>query len=54
MAKFRDNATGNIFVFESEYDIQSLRKHTDYTEVIEEEEVKEKKPSKKTKQVEEQ
>ena len=53
MAKFRDNATGNIFVFESDYDIQSLRKHPDYTEVIEEE-VKEKKPSKKTKQVEEQ
>lgn len=36
MAKFRDNASGNVFVFESQYDIDSLRKHPEYTEVIEE------------------
>jgi len=39
MAKFRDNASGNVFVFESQYDIDSLRKHPEYTEVIEEEKV---------------
>ena len=36
MAYFRDNASGNIFLFESQYDIDSLRKHPEYTEVIEE------------------
>lgn len=45
MAKFKDIATGNIFEFTSEHDIETMRKHTEYTEVIEEE-VKEK-PSKK-------
>lgn len=35
MAKFRDNQSGNVFVFESEYDIKSLRKHPGYTEVTE-------------------
>jgi hypothetical protein len=35
MAKFRDNASGNVFVFESQHDIDSLRKHPEYTEVIE-------------------
>ena len=48
MAKFRDNASGNVFVFESQYDIDSLRKHPEYTEVKEEV-----KTSKKTKQSEE-
>ncbi len=51
MAKFRDNQSGNVFVFESDYDIKSLRKHPGYTEVIEE--VKEVKTSKKTKHTEE-
>jgi hypothetical protein len=36
MAKFRDNASGNVFVFESQYDIDSLRKHPEYTEILEE------------------
>jgi hypothetical protein len=35
MAKFRDNASGNVFVFESQHDIDSLRKHPEYTEVVE-------------------
>lgn len=36
MAKFRDIASGNVFLFESQYDIDSLRKHPEYEEVIEE------------------
>lgn len=36
MAKFRDKASGNVFLFESQYDIDSLRKHPEYEEVIEE------------------
>jgi hypothetical protein len=36
MAYFKDNATGNIFLFESQHDIDSLRKHPEYTEVVEE------------------
>lgn len=34
MAKFRDKASGNVFLFESQYDIDSLRKHPEYEEVI--------------------
>jgi hypothetical protein len=48
MAKFKDIATGNVFVFESQHDIDSLRKHPEYIEVIEEV-----KQPKKTKQPEE-
>jgi hypothetical protein len=33
MVKFKDNATGNIFEFTLEHDIQSMRKHPEYTEV---------------------
>lgn len=36
MARFRDIASGNVFLFESQYDIDSLRKHPEYEEVIEE------------------
>jgi hypothetical protein len=35
MAKFRDNASGNVFEFTQEHDIQTMRKHPEYTEVIE-------------------
>lgn len=49
MAKFKDIATGNVFEFTSEHDIQSMRKHPEYTEVKEQEV----KTSKKTKQSEE-
>jgi hypothetical protein len=38
MAKFQDNATGNMFEFTIEHDIQSMRKHPEYTEVVEEKE----------------
>ncbi len=50
MAKFKDIATGNVFEFTNEHDIQTMRKHPEYTEVIEVQEVK---TSKKTKQPEE-
>jgi hypothetical protein len=49
MAKFKDIATGNVFEFTSEHDIQSMRKHPEYTEVKEQEV----KTSKKTKHTEE-
>lgn len=48
MAKFKDNATGNVFEFTSEHDIKTMREHSEYTEVKEEV-----KTSKKTKQSEE-
>ena len=48
MAKFKDNATGNVFEFTHPHDIELMRKHAEYTEV--KEEVKQ---SKKTKQSEE-
>jgi predicted RNase H-like nuclease (RuvC/YqgF family) len=35
MARFKDIATGNIFEFTSEHDIQTMRKHPEYTEVVE-------------------
>ena len=50
MAKFKDVATGNVFEFTLEHDIQTMRKHPEYTEVTEVQEVK---TSKKTKQPEE-
>ena len=40
MAKFKDKATGNVFEFTSEHDIQTMRKHPEYEEVKEQEEVK--------------
>lgn len=51
MAKFKDIATGNVFEFTNEHDIQSMRKHPEYTEVIEEKQ--ETKQAKKTKHTEE-
>ena len=51
MAKFRDNATGNVFEFTSDHDIKTMRQHSEYTEVFEE--VKEVKQPKKIKQSEE-
>ncbi len=35
MAKFKDIATGNIFEFTQEHDIQTMRKHPEYIEVQE-------------------
>lgn len=40
MAKFKDNATGNVFEFTVQHDIESMRKHNEYTEVLKEQEVK--------------
>ena len=34
MAKFKDKATGNVFEFVLEHDIESMRKHPDYEEVV--------------------
>lgn len=33
MAKFKDNATGNVFEFTTDHDIKTMRKHPEYTEV---------------------
>jgi len=33
MAKFQDIATGNIFEFTQDHDIQTMRKHPEYKEV---------------------
>lgn len=33
MAKFKDNATGNVFEFVSQHDIDTMRKHPEYTEI---------------------
>jgi predicted RNase H-like nuclease (RuvC/YqgF family) len=35
MARFKDIATGNVFEFKQEHDIQTMRKHPEYTEVVE-------------------
>ncbi len=49
MARFRDKASGNVFLFESQYDIDSLRKHPEYEEVVEENQEVVVKPSVKQK-----
>ena len=48
MAKFKDNATGNVFEFTHPHDIELMRKHPEYTEI--KQEIKQ---PKKTKQSEE-
>jgi hypothetical protein len=40
MAKFKCNHSGNVFEFPLEHDIQTMRKHPEYTEVREETPVK--------------
>ena len=35
MVKFKDNSSGQIYEFASAYDVAEMRKHPDYTEVIE-------------------
>ena len=44
MAKFKDKATGNVFEFSHPHDIEMMKHHPEYEEVVQE--VKEK-PSKK-------
>jgi hypothetical protein len=34
MASFKDVATGNVFEFTNEHDIQTMRKHPEYVEVV--------------------
>ena len=48
MAKFKCNHSGNVFDFLQEHDIKAMRKHAEYTEVVEEVVVV--KPNKKVKQ----
>jgi hypothetical protein len=35
MAKFKDNSSGQIYEFATAYDVEQMRKHPDYTEVLE-------------------
>lgn len=48
MAKFKCKQSGNVFEFLLEHDIKTMKKHSEYTEVIEEVVVV--KPNKKVKQ----
>lgn len=40
MAQFRDNASGTIYTFSIDYDIEQMRKHPDYSEVTQPTELK--------------
>ena len=53
MARFKDNATGNVFEFTLQHDIDTMRKHPEYTEVIQEQEPEVKKPLTTKKQLKE-
>lgn len=35
MALFKENSSGTVYEFMSAYDIEQMRKHPDYTEVVE-------------------
>jgi hypothetical protein len=43
MAQFRDNASGTVYTFLEHYDIEQMRKHPDYSEVIQSDQKQEKK-----------
>jgi len=47
MAKFKCIASGGVYEFVNEYDIEGMRAHPEYVEVVEEEVVVEEKPKKK-------
>jgi hypothetical protein len=47
MAKFKSIATGEVYEFTAEHDIEGMRVHSEYEEVVEEEVVVEEKPKKK-------
>ncbi len=49
MARFKDIATGNVFEFTHPHDIELMRKHTEYVEVVEENQEVVVKPSVKQK-----
>ncbi len=51
MAKFKCKSSGNVFEFFLDHDIESMRKHPEYEEVVEVKETP--KQPKKQKQVEE-
>ena len=53
MASFKDVATGNVFEFTNEHDIQTMRKHPEYVEVVQEEQPALKKPLTTKKQLKE-
>ena len=50
MAKFKDNASGQVYEFAAPYDVEQMRKHPDYTEVKEVEIVKKAVSEKSTKE----
>ncbi len=41
MAKFKCNQSGNIFEFFSDHDINTMRKHPEYTEIVQEQQQEE-------------
>ena len=47
MAKFKCIASGEVYEFAYEHDIKSMRGHTEYVEIIEQEEQEVKEPVKK-------
>jgi hypothetical protein len=49
MAKFKCIYTGQVYTFEVSHDIDTMRKHPEYTEVKEEEKKEEVKPTLKLK-----
>lgn len=53
MASFKDIATGNVFEFTTEHDIQTMRKHPEYEEVVKVEQPVLKKPLTTKKQLKE-
>lgn len=48
MVKFKCKHTGNIFTFTMPHDIKTMREHTEYEEVKEEQEVKQPEPQKRS------
>jgi hypothetical protein len=47
MAKFKCITTGEVYEFTTEHDIEGMRSHSEYEEVVEEESIVEEKPKKK-------
>lgn len=53
MAKFKSVQTGDVYEFTQPNDIETMRKHNEYTEVVEEEKPVEKKAGRPAKNKEE-
>jgi hypothetical protein len=48
MAKFKCKQSGNVFEFMLEHDIKAMRKHAEYTEIIEKAETEKQEPEKRS------